>query len=383
MAADQQNPDDVQANVAKLLGRLRGIAGKSSQGGEATRDPYLPQPSLSAPSYPPLSGEGALSPDPYATYGESPPDANAPHLEAEQAPGQSATYPPLAAEQRPGIEAGTIQPPLPGMEGRFGAVSHSTGNRKWLRWLVLGGVLLGGGWLLWHFGGGGDGPLPTVIAETTPEKVKPTDEGGIVVPNQDVEVLETMNGAQGQKKTETVLPPPEQPVTPPVPAAPSASAEAPSTSAAPVAAGPEVTEVAPAPALKTPGATMPQAGAQNMSNQVQSSADQTKPAAVTQTAEASASAQVASAAPASAQSGAARIQLAAVTSEEAARREWAKLQKAHPDTLGKLALNIEKADKGAQGIFYRIQAGPFADRATAKAACDALKRENQQCIVTH
>src|SRR6185369_8422825 len=48
-----------------------------------------------------------------------------------------------------------------------------------------------------------EGPVPVIAADTTPEKVKPEDEGGMQVPNQNVEIL------NGQSTT------PEQPAVPP------------------------------------------------------------------------------------------------------------------------------------------------------------------------
>ena len=38
-------------------------------------------------------------------------------------------------------------------------------------------------------------------------------------------------------------------------------------------------------------------------------------------------------------------------------------------------------DKGAAGIFYRLQAGPLADKAAAKKLCTSLKAKGQDCIV--
>ena len=79
--------------------------------------------------------------------------------------------------------------------------------------------------------------------------------------------------------------------------------------------------------------------------------------------------------------GSVRIQLAAGKSEASVQKEWAALQKAHPNLLGSLSLNIEKVDKGSAGIFYRLQAGPLADKAAARKLCASLKQQNQDCIV--
>jgi cell division septation protein DedD len=76
-----------------------------------------------------------------------------------------------------------------------------------------------------------------------------------------------------------------------------------------------------------------------------------------------------------------KIQLSAVRAEAATKTEWDKLKKAHPSVLGRLTLNVEKADLGQKGIYYRIQAGPFADRAAADAACKELAKQKAPCLV--
>jgi hypothetical protein len=55
------------------------------------------------------------------------------------------------------------------------------------------------------------------------------------------------------------------------------------------------------------------------------------------------------------------------------------MQKAHPDLLGSLTLNIEKVDKGGTALF-RVQAGPLT-KAQAKDLCTKLKAAKQDCIV--
>ena len=63
-----------------------------------------------------------------------------------------------------------------------------------------------GAWL-WT-GGKPNTEVPVIAAEATPEKVKPADEGGLQVQNQDVQVLDPSTQVQG----ETVMPEPEQPI---------------------------------------------------------------------------------------------------------------------------------------------------------------------------
>jgi cell division septation protein DedD len=64
-----------------------------------------------------------------------------------------------------------------------------------------------------------------------------------------------------------------------------------------------------------------------------------------------------------------------------ASKLWKQVQSKHEDVLGPLTVYIVRADLGTQGIYYRIQAGPFADKDSARQACDTLKAQGQQCLV--
>ena len=59
------------------------------------------------------------------------------------------------------------------------------------------------------------------------------------------------------------------------------------------------------------------------------------------------------------------------------------MQKLHPDVLGALSLHVERFEKSASEVFYRIQAGPIQDKAAAKEICAQLKQKNQACIVAN
>jgi cell division septation protein DedD len=94
-----------------------------------------------------------------------------------------------------------------------------------------------------------------------------------------------------------------------------------------------------------------------------------------------ATSQLAALPPATAPAGAYLIQLAALKSGDDARSAWGRLQKAHPALLGEPELAIQEVDLGERGIFYRIQAGYFPDRASALELCNALKARGQDCLV--
>jgi cell division septation protein DedD len=75
------------------------------------------------------------------------------------------------------------------------------------------------------------------------------------------------------------------------------------------------------------------------------------------------------------------VQLASVKSDDGARKEWARMQRAHPDLLGDLELSVQSADLGERGIFFRIRTGPFPNRATARDMCWQIKAAKLDCLV--
>lgn len=75
------------------------------------------------------------------------------------------------------------------------------------------------------------------------------------------------------------------------------------------------------------------------------------------------------------------VQVASVRTSDSARREWARLQKAHSGLLGHLTPIFRTAKLGARGDFVRIQIGPYQNLKIAKEACSKLKAKNQDCLV--
>jgi hypothetical protein len=75
------------------------------------------------------------------------------------------------------------------------------------------------------------------------------------------------------------------------------------------------------------------------------------------------------------------IQLASVPSVADAEREWTRLQQAHPAQLGGRAVEVNAAEVGDRGTFYRVRIGPFADRDAARELCRELNAAGQECLV--
>jgi len=279
--------------------------------------------------------------------------------------GQSSHLPPPTfdvVEDEPDPE---IPPPPPtalraGGDGAIRRVSQAPHRRRlWPLGAAAVAIVIGGGiaWMVYERTGvaPAGGQVPYITADAGPEKIRPQQEGGIDVPNQDIRVYNELNGAKPTKDGEVLLPPPETPVAPPAPPAADKSATAPATADVPVVPTP-------------PGEVTPAAGGDAQASAPPTPASNNK-AADTQPA------QVATAA------GAFRIQLAAVKTHDAAQAAWKKLTKNYPDVLKGLTPNIVKVNRGTDGALFRVQGGPFVTRDAAESACSKLKQKSQPCLV--
>jgi hypothetical protein len=215
--------------------------------------------------------------------------------------------------------------------------------------LVVMGVFAGGLWVAYQqglrHGGGSTGAadVPLIRADERPTKVRPENPGGMEVLDRDKLIY-----TQKRATVEHLLPPPEKPM--PRPTAPSA--------AAPSGSPPLVTAAAGA-ANPAPQAVSQQSAGKLPAKAGSAAATAAKPAAAQQT-------------------GDARIQLASLRSEEAARQEWDRIRRANPDLLASISATPIRADLGDKGVFYRLETAPIAD---AARVCGELKRRNVGCII--
>jgi hypothetical protein len=58
------------------------------------------------------------------------------------------------------------------------------------------------------------------------------------------------------------------------------------------------------------------------------------------------------------------------------------MQQRFSSVLGDMQPNIQEADLGAKGIYYRVRVGPWAARAEAVQVCESLRSAGGDCIVT-
>ncbi|MCZ4282635.1 SPOR domain-containing protein [Kiloniella laminariae] len=223
--------------------------------------------------------------------------------------------------------------------------------------------------------------IPLIEAETTPEKTKPEEPGGMAVPHQDKLVLNEEDAAVNSGQVEKLLPPPEVPLSPvvtdvPVEAETAPVSEGEATAVAeipenPVALPPE-TPVEEAPVVLAPPPVVE--GTKEVESVL---APPPVPEASQPVAEpASPEKPVQNAA-----TGDYVLQLASLKSEADAMTEWKNIQRKLSDLLGDKQAIVEKADISGVGVRYRLQTGPFADKQAASDFCEKLKAAKRDCLV--
>lgn len=248
-------------------------------------------------------------------------------------------------------------------------------------------VVLAFGWVVWiaydeGLRTGAVKTVPVIRADIGEIKRKPDEPGGLVVPHQDKLVFNRLAPGQADEPIERLLPLPEVPIALPVA---NDTSPPPVKSVGPKATPPD-TEIATAltPKLVEPG-PVKEAPAEIV---IASPPEPTELAAKTPT-PALAPGDVAVKAPpapkveklpVTAAGPTWRIQLVSLSSQKDAEAVWTRMQKANTDLLGKLKLQVQTV-KLSKGTFYRVQAGPLADRTAAASLCGSLKSRKQDCLV--
>jgi cell division septation protein DedD len=75
-----------------------------------------------------------------------------------------------------------------------------------------------------------------------------------------------------------------------------------------------------------------------------------------------------------------RLQLTASRSQDEAKQLWQQVLGQHKELAGREPL-IEKTEIGNLGTFYRLQIGPFPDKAESLKLCNALKQSGVDCFL--
>ncbi len=212
---------------------------------------------------------------------------------------------------------------------------------------AFGGVV----WLAYSQGvqRGRESAPRVIAAEQGPVRTAPENPGG-TTPYQGLKIYEQPAPPDEEStpaQAEAAKPPPAAPSPKPKAAAPaprqavSAPVSAPKPAAAkpaaskPAAAGPAPAKPAPAPAAAT--APKPVAGGNYV------------------------------------------LQIGSYKSEAEANAAWKLYQRKHP-LVGGYAPDIQRADLGSKGVWYRLRIGSFADRDAAGNLCSKLKADGGGCF---
>jgi len=231
--------------------------------------------------------------------------------------------------------------------------------------LVFGGVVF----LAYKQGinQGAPGEPPILRADNTPDKVAPENPGGTTVPHQDKTIYDRISGEDAvEENVEHLLPRAEEPMA---------------VKKEEVAAAVETAPLAPPPVSEaTPATVAPSAPGEPANITPQGGAITTAPVEEIPPAATPVEAAAPATAPVVTGTGNFLVQLAALRDEASALAMFKKLQAKFPNELGALASDIERADLGEKGIYFRLRAGPM-DKPGAQAICSTLSAQGQGCLV--
>ena len=261
-------------------------------------------------------------------------------------------------------------------------------RNRWLAGAVALAALGGFAGIVWYaydlgIRAGSESVAPLIKAEEGPAKIRPEEPGGMEVPYQDKLVYDRLAPDQAEPPAERLLPPPEAPLPPPQ------AAEPPPVAAPLDSAGVQVPEPPPPSPLialietEVPKSAVPPpltAGIETAAPEAVPTPPAPEIAASQEAAPAKEAESVTDLTAAPAENY--RVQVAAMRSSEAAYGGWQRLQAQHKDLLGKLKLTVQRVDLGPEkGVFYRVQAGPLADKAAARDLCTKLSLRRVGCLI--
>jgi hypothetical protein len=202
---------------------------------------------------------------------------------------------------------------------------------------------------------------PILTAENGPARVAPQNPGG------------TEQSYKGFKIYEQPAPPDEDaaassmapaPAAKPAPAKPAAAAPV-KPAAQPPAVAPKATAAMPAPAKAPAPAAAPK---------VVAAAPAKPPAAALVPAKAPAPI---------AASSAYALQIGAYKSQAEADAAWKAYKGRHAALLADASTDVQQADLGDKGVWYRLRITGFASKDVANAMCDRLKGDGGACFLGH
>jgi cell division protein FtsN len=222
-----------------------------------------------------------------------------------------------------------------------------------------------------------------IAAQPGPVRTAPADAGG-TTPYTGLKVYDQPISPEQEAQASALAPAPKETLPQAAPAKPAATRDTPparlnpdNAKVAAAAQKPATPAAAPAPVKPATPAPAPAAVA---AVPAPAPAKPAAPAATPAPRPAVVNAQP-STGTASAVSGGAVLQIGAYETPEIANGAWNSFRTRFAAVAGGLAQDVQKADLGAKGTWYRLRVGPFADKAAAAAACEKLRAQGGTCFV--
>jgi hypothetical protein len=220
---------------------------------------------------------------------------------------------------------------------------------------------------------------PVLAAAPGPARVAPAQPGGANVQYQGFKLYEQPAPPDDEADATPSSAPTQHTDKPELPPAPAPAAPAPvvakpvPVAAPPVAAPTPKVALTPPPPLKKSvqvQATAPAGTATAPPRQLPGVAATTKPVPAP-----SAAASVVPPAAQTAAKGAYVLQIGAYKSQEDADAAWKAYKAKHAALLSGYGPDVQKADLGDKGVWYRLRVAGFSDQSVASALCDRLKAD--------
>lgn len=232
--------------------------------------------------------------------------------------------------------------------------------------------------------------IPVVRRTNTAVKVQPANPGGMEILNQDKAVYEIVEKTDtDNEKIENLLPPTEAPVYPDIMAVKieEKTQEAVEKSNDAIKKAEEIITLENknnfinAPLPETKKEIKVEVVESDNEKTVAVKEPQTKPEIKEKTiAKVKAEETVENKAPVDIASGSWQIQLISSPNKAAMDKAWTDLTKKYSQLSG-LPHEIESADLGTKGTFYRLKAGAFSTRTEADKLCNSIKSSGGSCLV--
>ena len=231
--------------------------------------------------------------------------------------------------------------------------------------------------------------IPIIRRPQTAVKIKPENPGGMDIPNQDKNIYNIVEKKDvNNTVVENLLPKPETPKLPDiVPEISDVNENADNldqiVDEVSSNKAPEIAEKTAPAAVDAPTASnsnVPAKPADLLADNLAADNIKTKPAAIEKAPAPLIKEEKTAAAAVPADAGGWQIQLIASKNKAAVEKTWIDLSSKYAD-LKKMPHEVQASDLGAQGMFYRLRAGSFADKAAAVQACNDLKAKGlRDCI---